>query len=245
MYDAIIAINPDTDISGLGSPGKGIPESDSDPDPVESEQESDPAPSSLNEIILLGEEEKEVQTGGFGVGGIIGLVVAAVVIVVVIVASVIRRRKRKENRRLEEFAGDDAMMVEVEDDMDARSVSQDVMAMEAGEGNVMMEERVGETTGAVPGGSLHGVEVDCERSESRHRHHRADDDENDSKSHSSSIVSTSDEEEHNGSMEIILYNMGVETEEQKATAGSTLAAMGVASTVTTRLSISPQNNQSS
>jgi len=229
LYDAIIAINPDTEIAGLGSPGKGIPKSDSDSDLntqsnlVELEQESDPAPSSLNEVVLLGEEEKEVQTSGFGVGGIVGLVVAVVVVAAVIVVSAIQRRKRNENRRVEEFAGDEAI---VDDDMDARSVSRDVIAMEAGEGNLMMEGR-GRAAEA-----LHGVEVDCERPGS---HHHRGEDEDDSKSHSSSIVST-EEEEHDGNMEIILSNMGVETEEQSVTVGSTLAAMGVASTVTTRLS---------
>jgi len=229
LYDAIIAINPDTEIAGLGSPGKGIPKSDSDSDLntqsnlVELEQESDPAPSSLNEVVLLGEEEKEVQTSGFGVGGIVGLVVAVVVVAAVIVVSAIQRRKRNENRRVEEFAGDEAI---VDDDMDARSVSRDVIAMEAGEGNLMMEGR-GRAAEA-----LHGVEVDCERPGS---HHHRGEDEDDSKSHSSSIVST-EEEEHDGNMEIILSNMGVEKEEQSVTVGSTLAAMGVASTVTTRLS---------
>lgn len=213
----------------MGSPGKGIPKSDSDSDLdtqsnlVELEQESDPTPSSLNEIVILGEEEKEVQTSGFGVGGIVGLVVAVVVIAVVIIVSAIQRRKKKESQRLEEFAGEEAI---VDDDMDARSVSRDVIAMEAGEGNVIVEGR-GEV-----GEALDGVEVDCERPGS-HRHRGEDED--DSKSHSSSIVSTEDEE-HDGNMEIILSNMGMETEEQSVTVGSTLAAMGVASTVTTRLS---------
>lgn len=142
--------------------------------------------------------------------GILFAILAAVLATVM----AIMHRKREEKRRLAEFAGEE--LVE-DEDLEANSVHNDVVAMEMGEnGEKVYEES---TTPEI-------AETEIADSEDKN-----DDDNSDV----TSVVSV----EQNECAQISFGEDEEGDMEAKVTVGSTLAAMGVASTVTSRLSAQP------
>jgi hypothetical protein len=113
------------------------------------------------------------------------------------VATVVRR-KRAENRRLSEFAGEQL----VDDDLEAKSVHNDVVALDLGDGPT--------GNGAA----------------------KPDEKDGDDASQSSSVISVIDEPEEPAQISFV----DEEGSEERVTAGSSLAAIGMGSTVTARLS---------
>lgn len=190
LYKSLLVVNPDTDVVGLGSPGAGVPYSEL------STSTSDNI-SADKLVSLAAQDEKEVQGSGFGVGGIVGIVIGVLVVSFIAVATVVRR-KRAENRRLSEFAGEQL----VDDDLEAKSVHNDVVALDLGDGPT--------GNGAA----------------------KPDEKDGDDASQSSSVISVIDEPEEPAQISFV----DEEGSEERVTAGSSLAAIGMGSTVTARLS---------
>lgn len=108
LYDELYDEYPDTEIVGLGSPGKGIEVDEDDPD---ASIQAD------TQIVGLEANTKEVATSGFPVGGIIGVALAAALVVLLVLAVVIKKRRKSRRQEL-----DDSNLSE---DMDANEVNAD------------------------------------------------------------------------------------------------------------------------
>eukprot|EP00579_Thalassiosira_antarctica_P005743 CAMPEP_0201887110 /NCGR_PEP_ID=MMETSP0902-20130614/24109_1 /ASSEMBLY_ACC=CAM_ASM_000551 /TAXON_ID=420261 /ORGANISM="Thalassiosira antarctica, Strain CCMP982" /LENGTH=672 /DNA_ID=CAMNT_0048416923 /DNA_START=55 /DNA_END=2073 /DNA_ORIENTATION=+ len=110
LYYALLKEHPDTEIVGMGSPGKGIPYEDA---------------SNTNQVVMLGTartDSKSVAASGFPVGGFIGIAVAVALSALLMMAIVVRKRRNEQKRQL-----DDSNLSE---DIEANEVNADAVCVE-------------------------------------------------------------------------------------------------------------------
>ena len=181
-----------------------------------SESTSDKSFDASSVITLAADEVVDEQStqSGASTGAVMGISFAAIVSVFV-AAMAIFHIKRKERRRLTEFAGEEL----VDDDVEANSVHNDVVAID-----------------------LAGEKVYAEISPEAASPDNEISDEHDGTSDGSvsSVFSVDREEE---GVQISFEEDGDGSMEAKVAVGSSLAALGVASTMTSRLSKEQQQGE--
>ena len=94
LYDALVSEYQETDIIGLGSPGKGIPLDD-----------SEAANAAQMEMVQLERDsanQTDVQSSGLSVGGIVGIAMAAVLVALLIAAVIVKKRRRSKQQSLDD-----------------------------------------------------------------------------------------------------------------------------------------------
>lgn len=116
LYYALLKEHPDTEIVGMGSPGKGIPYEDA---------------SNTNQVVMLGgqqTESKSVSASGFpvGVGGSIGIAVAVALVALIVLAVVVRKRRTEQKRQLDDSNFDSNLS----EDIEANEVNADAAGVE-------------------------------------------------------------------------------------------------------------------
>jgi hypothetical protein len=182
---------------------------------IETTKEVPQFDASTSPVMLSASTTEDANTNNSNVAtsATIGILFAVLAAFLAAVMAIIHR-KREEKRRLAEFAGEELM----DDDLEASSVHNDAVAME----------------------TMDGAKVNAESSPEVAS--TAEENDNDDDSDVLSVVSV--DMEHNEECAQISFEKGNEgSVEAKVTVGSTLAAMGVASTVTSRLSSQQQLQQ--
>ncbi|KAL7505811.1 hypothetical protein ACHAXN_003245 [Cyclotella atomus] len=182
---------------------------------IETSKQIDASTSSvMTASTTEGNNDSNSNNSSVAAGATIGILFAALAALLALAMTVIHR-KREEKRRLAEFAGEEFM----DDDLEANSVNNDVVAIETMGGEKVYAELTPEA---------YETEVDVSEENN---------DNDDDNSDVMSVVSLSEQKE---CAQISFEEDKDGGVEAKVTVGSTLAAMGVASTVTSRLSTQQQ-----
>lgn len=101
LYDALIEENPQTEFTGLGSPGKGSP---SAVDEAAASVEADESDATQQTVSLSseGSESKAVLASGMPAGQIVLIALAAGLVTLASIGMAIRRRRRDHRSKLVE-----------------------------------------------------------------------------------------------------------------------------------------------
>jgi len=124
LYDALVEEYPETELVGLGSPGKGIPLGSDDNVPTNT---ADTRGEAIQSVVTQSNAtgQSEVQAAGFPVGGIVGIILAASLIALAVIALVVEKRRRAKQRQQEEL--NDSNLSE---DVEANEVNDDAANVE-------------------------------------------------------------------------------------------------------------------
>jgi hypothetical protein len=102
LYDALIDINPETEFSGLGSPGKGPSSAVDETADSVNEGDSDASQQTTVSLSSEGSESKAVLVSGMPAGQIVLIVLAVGLVALVSVGMAIRRRRQHSRSNLVE-----------------------------------------------------------------------------------------------------------------------------------------------
>mmetsp|Transcript_19956 Transcript_19956/g.41775 ORF Transcript_19956/g.41775 Transcript_19956/m.41775 type:complete len:752 (+) Transcript_19956:186-2441(+) len=116
LYNTLLETYPDTQIVGMGSPGRGIPYQEA---------------SNTNRVVSLesgrNNEAKSVASSGIAMGGLVGMILAFSLLIVLIAAFALKRHRTKQLARKEQELNDSNLS----EDIEASEVNADASRVES------------------------------------------------------------------------------------------------------------------
>jgi len=144
LYDALISEYPDTEIVGVGSPGKGVP--------MTSDRDGATANASFGQAIKIDEQQDESSSSSssFPVGGIIGIACACLLVALLLAAVVVKKRRRNK-RQLDDS--------NISEDLEANEVNADAEWFDEEDADGAGRNRTRDGMKVQPGSSLAALGV--------------------------------------------------------------------------------------
>ena len=144
LYDALISEYPDTEIVGVGSPGKGVP--------MTLDRDGTTANASFGQAIKIDEQQdgSSTSSSSFPVGGIIGIACACLLVALLLAAVVVKKRRRNK-RQLDDS--------NISEDLEANEVNADAEWFDEEDADGAGRNRTRDGMKVQPGSSLAALGV--------------------------------------------------------------------------------------